>query len=62
GPRRKPSPVIHRTDSGYTFGRSNLLGAFVGDGGILDVVTILVASFSSRLCGGAVGLAAFGHA
>uniref|UniRef100_A0A0D3FH52 Uncharacterized protein n=1 Tax=Oryza barthii TaxID=65489 RepID=A0A0D3FH52_9ORYZ len=36
---------------------------WIGDGGILDVVTTLVASFSEpRLCGVAVGLAAFGHA
>uniref|UniRef100_A0A0E0CKQ5 Uncharacterized protein n=1 Tax=Oryza meridionalis TaxID=40149 RepID=A0A0E0CKQ5_9ORYZ len=35
----------------------------MGDGGILDVVTTLVASFSkSCLCGVAIGLAAFGHA
>uniref|UniRef100_A0A0E0E680 Uncharacterized protein n=1 Tax=Oryza meridionalis TaxID=40149 RepID=A0A0E0E680_9ORYZ len=35
----------------------------MGDGGILDVVTTVVASFSeSCLCGVAVDLAAFGHA
>ncbi|BAT10950.1 Os10g0430750 [Oryza sativa Japonica Group] len=35
----------------------------MGDGSILDVVTTMVASFSEpRLCGVAVGLAAFGHA
>uniref|UniRef100_A0A0D9ZFT5 Uncharacterized protein n=1 Tax=Oryza glumipatula TaxID=40148 RepID=A0A0D9ZFT5_9ORYZ len=64
GPRRKPSPVIHWAGSGYVFGRRNLLGALsrMGNGGILDVVTTVVASFSeSCLCGVAVGLAAFGH-
>uniref|UniRef100_A0A0E0BZH5 Uncharacterized protein n=1 Tax=Oryza meridionalis TaxID=40149 RepID=A0A0E0BZH5_9ORYZ len=36
---------------------------WMGDGGILDVVTTMVASFlEPRLCGVAVGLAAFGHA
>uniref|UniRef100_A0A0D3F2E7 Uncharacterized protein n=1 Tax=Oryza barthii TaxID=65489 RepID=A0A0D3F2E7_9ORYZ len=36
---------------------------YMGDGDILDVVTTMVASFSEpRLCGVAVGLAAFGHA
>nr|ABA94488.1 hypothetical protein LOC_Os11g36980 [Oryza sativa Japonica Group] len=35
----------------------------IGDDGILDVVTTVVASFSeSCLCGVAIGLAAFGHA
>uniref|UniRef100_A0A0E0GL03 Uncharacterized protein n=1 Tax=Oryza nivara TaxID=4536 RepID=A0A0E0GL03_ORYNI len=27
GPRRKPSPVVHRAGSGYVFGRRNLFGA-----------------------------------
>ncbi|BAF18870.1 Os06g0176600, partial [Oryza sativa Japonica Group] len=27
GPKRKPSPVVHRADSGYVFGRRNFLGA-----------------------------------
>uniref|UniRef100_A0A0E0RA36 Uncharacterized protein n=1 Tax=Oryza rufipogon TaxID=4529 RepID=A0A0E0RA36_ORYRU len=62
--RRKPSLVVHRASSGYVFGRRNLLGALSrGDGGILDVVTTVVASFSeSCLYGVAIGLAAFGHA
>uniref|UniRef100_A0A0E0GEI3 Uncharacterized protein n=1 Tax=Oryza nivara TaxID=4536 RepID=A0A0E0GEI3_ORYNI len=38
-------------------------GCYMGDGGILDVMTTLVASFSEpHLCGVAIGLAAFGHA
>uniref|UniRef100_A0A0E0E707 Uncharacterized protein n=2 Tax=Oryza meridionalis TaxID=40149 RepID=A0A0E0E707_9ORYZ len=49
--RRKPSPVIHWAGSGYVFGCRNLLGALsrMGDGGILDVVTTVVASFSESL-------------
>uniref|UniRef100_A0A0E0BF65 Uncharacterized protein n=1 Tax=Oryza glumipatula TaxID=40148 RepID=A0A0E0BF65_9ORYZ len=60
-----PSPVVHRVGNDYVFGRRNLFGALsrMGEGGILDVVTTMVASFSEpRLCGIVVGLAAFGHA
>uniref|UniRef100_A0A0E0FL62 Uncharacterized protein n=1 Tax=Oryza nivara TaxID=4536 RepID=A0A0E0FL62_ORYNI len=71
GPRQKPSPVVHRADSGYAFGRHNLLvalsrvtlslscRAFLGENNIfLDGRW----QHPSRLCGVAVGLAAFGHA
>uniref|UniRef100_A0A0D3FFT6 Uncharacterized protein n=1 Tax=Oryza barthii TaxID=65489 RepID=A0A0D3FFT6_9ORYZ len=72
-PRRKPSPVVHRaTSSGVinSLGRCQGLPSpfldellWMGDGGILDVMTTLVASFlEPRLCGVVVGLAAFGHA